>query len=96
MDENLICLEGTWGSDVEIMAASAILDVDIFVANNDYLKAGTLIHEVRWSLLRASSNPNAAFYITNFAKHYEPVISMINSPTQTYGVKSADDVQIIE
>ena len=49
LDENLVFLEGTWDSDVEIMAASAILDADIFVSNNDYLKPGSLIHEVRWS-----------------------------------------------
>ena len=35
-DENLTHLPGTWGSDVELMAASAIFNVDIFMANNEY------------------------------------------------------------
>ena len=35
-DENLAHLPGTWGSDVELMAASAIFNVDIFMANNEY------------------------------------------------------------
>ena len=92
-----MCLEGTWGSDVEIMAASAILDTDIYIANNDYRGEGSLIREVRWSLLRASPspNPNCAIYISNYCNHYEPVTSMLNSPTPTYGTKS-DDVLTIE
>ena len=91
LSENLTLLEGTWGSDVEIMAASSILDVDIYIANDVYRKEGTLIPEVRWSLIRASPNPTAAIYITNYCDHYEPVISMLDSPTPTYGVTISDD-----
>ena len=34
--ENLIYRESIWGSDFEIIAASAILNADIYLANNDY------------------------------------------------------------
>ena len=34
--ENLVYRESIWGSDAEIMAVSALLDADIYVANNDY------------------------------------------------------------
>ena len=95
LDENFVYLPGTWGGDVEIMAASAILNADIYVANNDYRKPGSFIREVRWSLLRASLNPTATLYITNYGDHYEPVISMLNSPTPTFGMKS-DDVLNVE
>ena len=87
-NENLVYCEGIWGSDVEIMAASAILDADIYVANDDYWQKGTLTRKVRWSLLRGSTNPNANIYITNYGQHFAPVISMINSPTHSYGAKS--------
>ena len=95
LTENLTSLEGTWGSDVEIMAASDILNVDIYVANNDYRKEGTLTREVRWSLLGASTNPTAALYITNYGLHFEPVTSMLNIPTPTYGSIS-DQVYLVE
>ena len=50
--ENLVNRESILGSDVEIMAASALLDADIYVAKNDYKKPGSMTREVRWSLLR--------------------------------------------
>ena len=34
--------EGTWGSDVEIITLSNILDVDVYVANNFYGNKGNL------------------------------------------------------
>ena len=36
LDESMINNDGIWGGDVEIMAASAILEVDNFVASNEY------------------------------------------------------------
>ena len=38
--ENLIYRESIWGSDVEIMDASALLAAVIYVAKNDYRKPG--------------------------------------------------------
>ena len=89
-DENLTHLPGTWGSDVELMAASAIFNVDIFVANNGYRSLDNVfreLREVKWSWLTATKKPEGAFFIKNFDVHYEPVISFINSSTPTYGEK---------
>ena len=94
MVENLVYRESIRGSDVEIMAASALLDNDIYVANNDYRKPGSITREVRWNLLRATTNPTATFHITNYGHQYEPVVSMLNSPYPTYA--TTDDIQPIE
>ena len=87
-EETPIYMEGTWGSDVEIMCASAILDADIYVANNDYVPQGSHVRQIRWSLLRATPNPTATIYIANYCNHYEPVSSMVNSFTPTFGICS--------
>ena len=91
-------MEGTWGSDVEIMCASDILDADIYVANNDYVPRGSQVRHVRWSLLRATPNPTATLYIANYCSHYEPVSSMANSFAPTYGNGSNDTLycQLVE
>ena len=94
MVENLVYRESIRGSDVEIMAASALLDNDIYVTNNDYRKPGSITREVRWNLLRATTNPTATFHITNYGLQYEPVVSMLNSPYPTYA--TTDDIQPIE
>ena len=89
-NENLTHLPGTWGSDVELMAASAMFNVDIFVANTGYRSidpAFRELREVKWSWLRATRKSEGAFFIKNFDVHYEPVISFINSSTPTYGEK---------
>ena len=70
---------------MEIMALSNILDVDVYVANNCYGNQENLPREVRWSLLRGSKKPTTALYISNYCNHYEPVTSMIDSSTPTYG-----------
>ena len=85
LDEKLISMDGVWAGDVEIMASSAILEADIYVATDDYTVEGSIVRDIRWSLLRACPSPQAAIYITNFGCHFQPVISMINSPTPTYG-----------
>ena len=72
------------------MAAFSILNADIYIANNDYRKPDSLIREVRWSLLRARPDPTSSIYVTNYANHYEHVISMLNSHTPTYGIKSEE------
>ena len=95
--ERLIFRESVWGTDVEILAASAILDADIYVANNFYRTQGSLTRVTRWSLLRAQDNSTGTLYITNYGHHYEPVINMLNSSTSTYGSGTTSDVvQLIE
>ena len=82
-------LDGVWGGDIEIMAASAILQVDIYIANDNYLNTlqeSKFSHQVRWSPLKGSKDTKLAIYIKNFANYYEPVISMINCPTPTFGI----------
>ena len=88
--------EGTWGSDVEIITLSNILDVDVYVANNFYGNKGNLQQEVRWSLLRGSKKPTTALYICNYCNHYEPVTSMIDSSTPTYGETSNESMYVQE
>ena len=93
LDENPCHLNGIWGSDVEIMTASCIFNVDIYVATNNN-QGSSLIRVVRWNLHRATDNPESAIYIQNF-NHYEPVISMINCPTPSYG-NIPGDVQTLD
>ena len=72
--------DAIWGSDVEIIAFSKMLDVDIFVANlhNDVKK-----NECHWTWYRYSSQyhkySNPAIYLTNSSNHFEPVIDLIHS-----------------
>ena len=87
--------ESIWGTDAEIYAASAILDADVYVANNIYKTKESLIAEVRWSLYRATANPTAILYMQNFFDHYQPVVSMLTTNYKTFGTTS-DDVQTIE
>ena len=54
--ERLVYRESVWGTYVEIIAASAILDADIYVANNFYRTQESLTRVTRWSLLRAQDN----------------------------------------
>ena len=63
LDEKLISMDGVWAGDVEIMAASAILEADIYVATDDYTVEGSIVRDIRWSLLRACPSPQAAIYI---------------------------------
>ena len=89
MNENSVFLESTWGGDVELIAASAILETYIYiyvcVANDSYKSQGSSVNEVRWSQIRAANYTcNSSIYITNFCVHYEPVKTMLNSPYLTY------------
>ena len=87
-------LPGTWGSDVELMAASAMFNVDILVANTGYRSIDPVfreLREVKWSWLRATRHSEGAFIIKNFDVHYEPVISFINSSTPQPMERNAKD-----
>ena len=77
------------------MAASAIFNADIYVANS-FNQGTSLTRVVRWNLLRATTNAEASIYIQNFNLHYEPIISMINSITPSYGNIPNNDVQILD
>ena len=46
LNENLTCAEGTWAGDVKIMAASCILQADIYVATSNYRVEGLSMREV--------------------------------------------------
>ena len=91
LTEKLTHVEGVWEGDVEIIAASEILKVDIFVANNDYRWGieAKFHNDVRWHLLWANTSNTAAIYIKNYADHFEPVISMLNSNEPTFGSQIA-------
>ena len=72
-------LDGAWTEDIEIMAASAILNADIYVANDshrDRFLQSKFNNSIKWSLLRAKPGTDSSLYIKNFDVHYEPVISM--------------------
>ena len=88
LKENMVNINGVWGGDVEIMAASAILQVDIYVANNEYRwDSQDKLHQIiSWKLMRANTANTEAIYIKNFDLHFEPVTSLINNPTPTFGV----------
>lgn len=72
---------GTWGSDIELMAASALLETDIYVASEYKTLHYDDLSDVRWNFIRGSNNISTekALYVTNFNSHYEPVYNMINS-----------------
>ena len=56
-----------------------------YVANNIYTIVDSITLETRWSSIRSIVNDegNLSLYITNFGKHFEPVISMINGQRPT-------------
>ena len=92
-DGNNICADGNniWGTEMEILAASAILETDIYVAtecditddSSPFQMSNRVIHWCRYS---ASSNydHSCAIYMANFNSHYEPVIKFIYSIYPTY------------
>ena len=87
-------VDGKWGGDVELMAISAILQTDIYVAN--IYEQADEVSEIRWSRIRSSNltQTDAAnsIYISNFHYHYEPVCKMMNSTTKSY-FDGADNIQ---
>ena len=98
LSEKCMYNTGNWGSDVELMAASALLKTDIYVANKIYRTDDSIISEVRWSRIRSSNDnsKNSAIYISNFYDHYQPVTRMINSLTPTFNcIEKHQDIQTI-
>ena len=83
---NYDATESSMGSEVEILAASAILETDIYVAvefndSNEGSSYGIHQKNITWRRYNASDSYYSSFaiYIANFRDHYEPVISLINS-----------------
>ena len=94
-------LNGVWGSEVEILAVSAILETEIYVAVecDNFTKESPyniLQKNIKWHRYTASNNYNKSFaiYIANLENHYEPVISLINSGYPTYAQNYQDVISI--
>ena len=70
--------DGIWGGDVEIMAASAILEVDIFVANNEYRwdSHDKFQQVVSWKLMRANTL-NKEATVMNSRWHMRNVVNVV-------------------
>ena len=71
----------TWGSDIEIIALSKMLSVDIFVSNqHSDVKKRNKCHSTWY---RYCTDPHSytdpALYMANRANHYQPVIDLIHS-----------------
>ena len=74
-----------WATDIEIVAASAVLGVDISVSNyhSEHHKQP---NETKF--YRCHSAPNeftsTGLYLTNYEQHFELVIDLIHSRAITY------------
>ena len=88
--------DGNWGTDAELITASALLQTDIYVANKVYCTEDSKVADIRWSRIRSSNinNKNHALYINNFSKHFEPVTRMINSQTPTFFFHDTTPIKI--
>ena len=88
--------DGNWGTDAELLTASALLQTDIYVANKVYHTEDSKVADIRWSRIRASNinNKNHALYIANFSRHFEPVTRMINSQTPTFFFHDTTPIKI--
>ena len=49
---------GHWGTDADLVAASALLQMDIYVANKYIIRRIMTKEEICWSRIRASNNNN--------------------------------------
>ena len=87
----------TWGTEVEILAASGILEAGIYVATESKIVDDSSLFPfservIHWN--RYSTAPNSigklSIYIANFENHFEPVVNFINSIYPTYAKKNAD------
>ena len=79
-----------WGTEMEILAASAILETDIYVATECDLVDNSSPFQMSRRVIRcrysACSNydHSCAIYMADFNNHYEPVVKFINSNYPTY------------
>ena len=87
-----------WATDVELVAVSLMLGVDLFVANYHFNSKNTW-REIRW--YRYHSNhinfTTPAIYLANFNNHFQPVTDLINGRYQSYFTNdSFSDVFILD
>ena len=86
------------GTDIETVALSSILGVDIYVSNfhnrSEDRSGGS-----RWYRYHSTHDgfTPTAIYLTNYDHHYEPVIDLIHTRTPTFfHTDSFSDVIIVE
>ena len=100
---NSICCVHTWiwGTEMEILAASAILETDIYVATECDLVDNSSPFQmsrrvIRWCRYSACSNydHSCAIYMANFNNHYEPVEKFINSNYPTYAEEDQNVISL--
>ena len=74
-----------WATDVEIMAVSMMLGIDLFVANF-HCDSKKTYNEIRWYRYHfyEEHRSNQAMYLTNFDEHFQPVTDLINCRYQSY------------
>ncbi|KAI6659466.1 hypothetical protein LOD99_10767 [Oopsacas minuta] len=89
---------GSWATVAELIAASAQLEADIYVANKIYRTEGSLDTEIRWLRLSASNNYThiPALYIANYSDHYEPVYNMFNNKNPTFSFSDKNLIEITD
>ena len=75
---------GVWGTDIEIVAISCILDSDVYIATEQYdaknLWTRTIWNRYSGCIDNPRKPPQVALYISNRNHdHYEPVTRLMNS-----------------
>ena len=94
IDETGMLINATYATEAEIMATSAMLDTDIYVASMSWNQDAFESH-MSWQRFstNADNSIKPAIYIQNYAEHYEPVIRMMNCPHPTF---NRDDYETID
>ena len=86
-----------WGTDVEIIAFSSMLSVDIFVS---IPQAGIVKNQAQSTWYRYHSRQDGytipSLYLINRGNHYEPVLDLIHSryPSFSNSYSFSDDMII--
>ena len=91
-------LSKVWGTDIEIIALSSILGVDIFVSNF-HNNSEDRLGGSRWYRYHSTHGgfTTPAIYLSNYDIHYEPVIDLIHTRNPTFfSTYSFSDTIIIE
>ena len=88
--------DGNWGTDTELITASALLEADIYIANKVFRTKESITTGISWSRIRASNNydKNPALYIANYSDHYQPVTRMINCKNPTFFFQDTAPINI--
>ena len=90
-----------WGTEMEILAASTILETDIYVATECDLVDNSSPFQmsrrvIRWCRYSACSDydHSCAIYMANFNNHYEPVVKFINNNYPTYAEEDQNVISL--